>query len=335
MSLDATEQFVADLADAIKEATRPLLKRIEELETAAKAVPDVDAMVQRAVTAAVAAIPKPENGKDAEPVDVDAIRSELKEFLGAEVAKIPRPQDGKSVTVDDVRPILVDETKEVFAEIVIQAKQAFEQAEKDLAAKFDSAIAAIPKPVDGKSVAVEDVLPELLAAAQEAVDNIPKPSDGKSVTVDDVLPVLERAMESLHAKWELDFERRAAEKFERAIDRMPKPKDGKDGLGFDDLSVDFDGERLVTLNFVRGDIKKSHELLLPVIIDRGIFKDGSEYKHFDSVTFGGSLFIAQKDAPQGKPGASDDWRLSVKRGRDGKDGLNGKDYAPRGPVKLS
>lgn len=54
-------------------------------------------------------------------------------------------------------------------------------------------------------------------------------------------------------------------------------------------------------------------------LDRGVFKEGAEYLRGDGVTWGGSWFIAQKDAPEGKPGDSDSWRLAVKRGRDGKD----------------
>lgn len=41
------------------------------------------------------------------------------------------------------------------------------------------------------------------------------------------------------------------------------------------------------------------------------------------MTFGGSLWLAKKESPEGKPGQSDDWQLAVKKGRDGKDGKDG------------
>lgn len=69
------------------------------------------------------------------------------------------------------------------------------------------------------------------------------------------------------------------------------------------------------------------EAVLPVVLDKGVYRDGNAYEHGDATTFGGSLWIAQKDAPVGKPGepGSDGWRLAVKRGRDGRDGRDGID----------
>lgn len=94
-------------------------------------------------------------------------------------------------------------------------------------------------------------------------------------------------------------------------------KDGADGLGFDDLSFVEDEAGRPVAKFQRGDVVKS--VTLPCIIDRGIFKAESEYLRGDAVTFGGCLWIAQKDAPEGKPGDGEGWRLAVKKGRDGRD----------------
>lgn len=147
-------------------------------------------------------------------------------------------------------------------------------------------------------------------------------ADGASVALSDV----EGMVEGKVAAWALDFERRAQGVLERAIDRVPKPADGKDGrdgvdgLGFDDLSVKHDGERSLTLAFSRADVCKEFRVDLPVVIDRGVYKDDSAYQRGDAVTWGGSLWIAQKDSPDSKPGTGDGWRLAVKKGRDGKDG---------------
>ncbi len=142
--------------------------------------------------------------------------------------------------------------------------------------------------------------------------------EGKSITVDDVRPLFELAF----AKWETDFERRAQDVFAKAIERMPKAKDGIDGLGFDDLMLEHDGSGLVYLHFVRGEQRKDFELRLPCFRDRGVYSEESkDYREGHGTTWGGSYFIAQKDNPQGRPGESDDWRLAVKRGRDGKDGI--------------
>jgi integrin beta 3 len=94
--------------------------------------------------------------------------------------------------------------------------------------------------------------------------------------------------------------------------------DGKDGLGFDDLSVDYDGERRLVVKFTRGDNVREFPAVLPIVIDRGVFKDGESYERGDGVTWAGSFWIA-REATFSKPGDDTTWRLAIKRGRDGKD----------------
>lgn len=52
---------------------------------------------------------------------------------------------------------------------------------------------------------------------------------------------------------------------------------------------------------------------------RGTWQRAETYQKNNCLTEGGSLWIALRDNPSGKPGTSDDWMLSVKRGADGKD----------------
>jgi Collagen triple helix repeat (20 copies) len=61
-----------------------------------------------------------------------------------------------------------------------------------------------------------------------------------------------------------------------------------------------------------------HEIKTAIVLDAGVWKEGAAYVTGDGVTLGGSFFIAQADTTA-KPGASDDWRLAVKRGNDGRD----------------
>lgn len=102
-------------------------------------------------------------------------------------------------------------------------------------------------------------------------------------------------------------------------------QDGRDGLGFDDLAVEYDGEKTITLKMQRGDVVKEASIVLPINIDRGIFKEGQNYTAGDSVTWGGSYWIAQRDTGAKPDSADSGWRLAVKKGRDGKDGRNGID----------
>jgi hypothetical protein len=75
-----------------------------------------------------------------------------------------------------------------------------------------------------------------------------------------------------------------------------------------------DGGR--TLRWAVGDIV--HEIKTAIVLDAGVWKEGATYAAGDGVTLGGSFFIAQTTTTA-KPGKSDDWRLAVKRGSDGRD----------------
>ena len=61
---------------------------------------------------------------------------------------------------------------------------------------------------------------------------------------------------------------------------------------------------------------------------RGPWKHDEKYNLDDSVTSGGSGWIALVDDPRGRPGTSKHWQLFVMKGRDGKDGERG----PQGPI---
>lgn len=102
--------------------------------------------------------------------------------------------------------------------------------------------------------------------------------------------------------------------------------DGKDGaagpagLGFDDLDVVLANDgRTVVLSLARGEQRRTWEIPLPVVLDRGVFKAGEAYAKGDGVTWGGSWWIAQRDTSDRPGEGSDGWRLAVKKGRDGKD----------------
>jgi integrin beta 3 len=104
--------------------------------------------------------------------------------------------------------------------------------------------------------------------------------------------------------------------------RQHPVSDGADGLGFDDLSVVYDGGRNITLSFSQGENKKEFTFKLNMMIYQGVFKQGTTYEQGDSVTFGGSVWTAKKDTKE-RPMEGSDWQLSVKCGRDGKDGQKG------------
>lgn len=223
--------------------------------------------------------------------------TEIKAAVQAAVDAIPKAKDGRDVDMAEVEALVA------------------------------KAVKALPAAKDG-APADMDVLREHLA---ELVAKMPPPADGKSVTPEDVAPILENQVN----KWALEFERRAQDTLQKAIEKLPVPKDGKDGIdgvGFDDLEVEYDGVKTVIFKMVRGDVTKQFDLTMPVVVDCGVFKDGHVYTPGDSVTWAGSYWIAQK-ATGAKPDSLESgWRLAVKKGRDGKDGRNGIDKTA--PVNL-
>jgi collagen type III alpha len=128
---------------------------------------------------------------------------------------------------------------------------------------------------------------------------------------------------------------------EKGLDGKPG-RDGADGQAgtngrdgtLEQLKVMFDGERTITLCFKDGTPIEGGVIRFPIVLDRGVYKEGVPYESGDGVTFGGSFWIAQA-ATDAKPGVgATPWRLAVKAGREGKpgppgpkglDGKNGRD----------
>jgi hypothetical protein len=103
-------------------------------------------------------------------------------------------------------------------------------------------------------------------------------------------------------------------------------KDGLDGFGFDDLDVVHDGERTVTFTFTKGERQKTFPIVFDVPLFRGVFTEGKSYDSGDLVQFGGNMYYAQRQTAQ-KPAengeGAKDWKLAVRRGREGKEGPRG------------
>ena len=118
-------------------------------------------------------------------------------------------------------------------------------------------------------------------------------------------------------------------------------KDGRDGFGFDDFGIEYDGEKTFTFYFMRGDERKEFKFVTPLIIYRGIWRQG-KYLKGDAVTSDGSMFVAREDTETVPGTTGSDWQLATKRGRDGKGekgdpgkpgthGRDGRDLTQIGP----
>lgn len=98
------------------------------------------------------------------------------------------------------------------------------------------------------------------------------------------------------------------ERFDKLVDETQAAFDGTaDAIkGYVDRSID-------------GVFEIINELKSCTFKDEGVWRDDTTYHKNGGRTFDGSFWIAQRATQPGeKPGASDGFRLAVKRGRDGR-----------------
>lgn len=257
------------------------------------------------------------NGKDADMAVVEELKSQIV-LLRSELTQRPEPRDGKDVD-------MVAVTATIEAAVI-------------------KAVGEIPKPQDGKSLTVEDVAPLIASQVATAVSALPVPKDGVgmlSAVIDRsghlIVTASDGATKDVGVVAGTDVDMADVERLIAGeVGRIDKPKDGApgvngvDGVGFDDLSVEYDGERTVAFVFQRGDVKKSFPIKFPFLVYRGIYQPQKSYDIGDTVTYGGHLWHC-KDITITPPGdGSKGWQMCVRKGDRGKDG--GTTQAPKLPV---
>lgn len=248
--------------------------------------------------------------------DIETLRAQLKELSERQPTVIHGKdgapgKDGTSVTIEDVRPIL---------------SEALESFHAEMRASIDAAIKSIPTPKDGKdgqdgkSVTTEDVAPIIRAEVEKAVAAIPAPKDGKDGK-DGV--GLAGAMVSREGHLIVTLTNGEAKDLGQVC--------GRDGADFTEFSVEYDGERTLTIKGKGGDIKKR----LPVPVWKGYWRQGMAFEKDDVVTYDGNAWIALKDTSECPgPDKKEDWRLFVRRGRDGEGVSRSLRRPATEPIKL-
>lgn len=300
--------LVAPGNDADPEVTRTLV--VDEVGKAVAAIPPVDlAPLQAAINAANAATAEATALAEAYK---QAIADLPKVPTAEEVrALIPTPENGKSVTIDEVRP-LVEEAVAAIPRIVQDGKDA---TPEQIAEAVDKALATWERPKDGESVTLEQLRPLVDETVAKRVAEIPASKDGVGL-----------------AGMLIDRDGELVATLTDGTTKKLGPvvgKDGEPGVGWDEATEEMaDDGRTIVRRYAKGDQVTEFRHTFAVVLDRGVFKDGSEYVAGDGVTYGGSFWIAQATTKD-KPGNSDAWRLAVKKGRDGKDG---RDLGPPPPL---
>jgi hypothetical protein len=92
--------------------------------------------------------------------------------------------------------------------------------------------------------------------------------------------------------------------------------DGNDGLGVDDLTASFDGDRTLVLRWQRGELVKSLPVELPIPRYQGAYASARSYRPGDVVSYDGSAWHCEIMTSSRPGDASRAWQLMVKHGRD-------------------
>ncbi len=308
--------LMAELAPVIREYVGATIKSFVER------IAGLEAELAEA-KAQLGAMPVPKGGA---AIDPEYVRALVVAEVGKAVIALPPAKDGASVALEDVQP-LIDEavTKTVAALPVPKDGASVDPAEVHafLVDEVAKAVAALPSAKDGVSVTLEDVQPLIDDAVVKAVSAlpVPKPAVGIAEAIIDRsgslnLTLTDGSVKAVGRVVGADIEPADIDAMvARRVGEIPVPKDG---LGFDDLSVEHDGERKIVIKFKRDDVAKEFPVFIPAMIYRGVFSEGRSYDIGDAVTWAGSLWHC--DAPTAdKPGDTQRaWTLAAKRGRDGR-----------------
>lgn len=295
------EKFGEAMGKAIHDAVAPLREQIKGLELQ---IPlDIAGLVEMAVSAAVAKMPIPKDGKDAEAIDKAALVKEVLALIPApEAGKDGAPgRDGASVTLADVRPML--------EEVVTSVRS-------DAAKAIDEAVKAQRAPQDGKDGANG-------APGKDGADGA-KGADGLG---------LAGAMIDRTGALQITLTNGEVKSLGVVVGR--DGSNGADGLSLDGFEMEYlpESHEIAVKATAAGRVK---ELRYPAggIRPAGYWREGTKAQSGEAWVHDGSLWIA-KAATAAKPESrSEDWIIAARKGRDGERGQKGADANPPAPIKL-
>jgi hypothetical protein len=181
---------------------------------------------------------------------------------------------------------------------------------------------------DGSSVHPDTVALMVADRVAKAVAAIPQPKDGRDgqdgrdAAELDILPSIDESKSYRRGQWASH-----AGGLIRAARATDPVVDGHilaagwvvmvEGVSAVDVTQSEDPREIEVTCALTGGAKSAVRFHVPMVIDRGVWREGP-YEQGDHVSWDGSGWIAQRASAE-KPGTSDAWRLSTKRGRDGKD----------------
>lgn len=185
------DAIVSDMKAYVDGKSAEIIERIPA-QIEPEPLPDIAKLVNEAV----AAIPAPEDGKDADP---EEIRAAVADEVQRAVATLPAPKDGKSVTIDDVRPLIEEAVSKSVASIAT-IKDGFIDREGSLVFTMSDGSTKNFGKVVGRDGSDAD-MPALEKLISEKVAAIPTPKDGEDgVGFDDM--TCEVRADGVYLVWE-------------------------------------------------------------------------------------------------------------------------------------
>lgn len=271
------------------------------------------------------------NGKDADP-------NVIAEMVAAEVAKIPPAEPGKSVDPAEVKAMV--SAAVAALPLAKDGKDADPEAVAALVRQeAERVLAGWERPKDGNSVTVEELAPMVSEAVQKAVGAIPMPKDGA--------PGLDGKHGAGASDGFIDRDgnliqtytdgtvRNVGRVVGRDGEKGEPGKDGVDGFGFEDFEEHVDeDERTIVRRYTKGERAKEFRHTFPVMIYRGVFREGELYRRGDTCSYGGHIWHCDTDTKDKPDGAERCWTMAMRKARDGKDGVV-KEAKPAAPVKVA
>lgn len=272
-----------------------------------------------------------------EPVDVEALAAEV-------LRRVPDPVEPDPVELPDIEAMVRDAVDKAVAEMPaaptvdeVLAGITIPQPEPlpDIKAMI---IESLPAPVEPEPVDEQAIVDKVLAgitlpepppvelpdigamvddAVSKAVAEMPQAKDGRDALEIEILPEIDLAK---------NYPRGTFAKHKGGLWRAYQTTTGMhgweclvDGIAGHEIRQ-LDDRTFEAESVLSSGAKASHTISVPVVLDQGTYKADQVYAKGDGVTWGGSFWIAQDDVPTTKPGEDAQWRLAVKRGRDGRHG---------------
>lgn len=275
-----------------------MLEAVAWRDGAAKEIKSWQAAMAHDLAEKFDTLPRPRDGADGRDADENAIASRVQECLGEKVGE----------------------------EFIAWSKTAeAEQAKRieSLAAEVKKAIESIPVPRDGQSPHPDTIRLMVSEAVDKAVSALPRPRDGldaAQIVPLDGIDEKRSYPKGTYATWHGGTLRAARDT--DPIDEAGCEKAGwqvvADGIAAAAVLPNPDGRNFILRTAHTSGLQVDVPFYVPLTIYRDIYKAGETYAAHDLVTWDGSVWIAKKETAD-KPGLNDDWKLVVKRGRDGRD----------------